>query len=195
MPTDFFDKIEVVGTIKKTLSCWIRVLLRNIISHLSLFFVSSPDPVCASCGVDHWSTRAWVGIWCGCTGNCGDDHHSYLYLFSSWSHARGGRARSFANPGHHSRGNPCSAYSSLGSSIVSLTGHWDGAYVSWHAFYGDTALACRSSDWIEFHHCPSPNGSLTSDSWVSSRCQPHLWGEPFGRDIHCGESHSRHFLS
>ena len=37
MLTIFNDKIEVAGMMTKTLSCWVRVLLRNIISHPSCF--------------------------------------------------------------------------------------------------------------------------------------------------------------
>ena len=170
MPTNFFGTTEVAGMIMKTLMCWVNVLLRDIISHFSLFSISSLDLDDASNGVDHGSTRGWVGLWYECTGNYGNDHNGYLYLLPSWSHAWGGRAKPSVSPNRHTRSTPYSAFSSLGLSTVSIVERRDGAYVSWSTLYGDIAPACCHSDWIEFHHHPGLDGSLTSDSWLPSKC-------------------------
>ena len=52
-------KSEVAMTITMTLLCWVRVLLRNIISHIH-FFVSLPDSDSVLGGMDRESTRVWV---------------------------------------------------------------------------------------------------------------------------------------
>ena len=52
-------KPEVVKMITMSLSCWVRVLLRNIISHIN-FFILSLDSDSIPGGVDHESTRVWV---------------------------------------------------------------------------------------------------------------------------------------
>ena len=178
MPTNFFDKIEVVRMITKTLSCWVGVLLRNIISHLSLLSVSSPDPNGASGGVDHGFTEVWVGLWWGCVGNHGDNHHGCSHLFLSWLHTWGSRAWHSAYPCHHSWSSTRVAIRPLGFFALTVAGHRDGAHVPKVTFGRAPASVGDSSHRAQLHGHSWGRSCLSTISRVSPGGHPNVWGGP-----------------
>ena len=175
-PTIFLWQIEVTGTITKTLSCWVRALLRNIISHLHLLFILSPAPNSAIGGMDHGSTAVWVDLWWGCTGNRGDDHHGCLLLFLSWFYIWRSRAQHSASPCCHTWSTTQATIRSLGFFAKTIVGHQDGAYVPWATSDPDhRANAVASPPYLEyplgvtptFEEDPSEEQSSTAS------CSPH----------------------
>ena len=185
--TIFYDKTEMAGTMTKTLLCGVRVLLRNIISHLVSFSVSSPNPDGASGGVEHGSTLMWVDVRLGCPCHRSDDHHGGSHLLLPRSHVwRSGVWRSTC-PGRCSCSIPWTAIGSIGFFAWTTAGCWDGAYVPKTTYSRAPAPSGNALDRAERHDLLWDHRCLSALPWISSRGCPDLRGGYFRGAVFCNQ--------